>query len=218
MQLYKASLCFFFTCYIVFQSSPALSERAPPEGQEDPPLHQSITSLAPNNNNNSVNDDSNNNNDSSDSSGTLVDDLPESKQGTKDLEQDGEKQIGCFSNRCDIIDGVRWEELTKIGQKMLEEGGVEKATNGESGTSHRNLDTFGNQEHLITGTRPKQKQGAVIKSESQSSQPEKESNFKRISPREKNRYRKGISLAEKRRIYYRNYREERKLPSLYIPI
>ncbi|XP_071548526.1 uncharacterized protein [Panulirus ornatus] len=199
------------------QSSPALSERAPPEGQEDPPLHQSITSLA-SNNNNSVNDDSNNNNDNSDSSGTLVDDQPESKEGAKEQGKDEEKHIGCISDRSNIIDGVRWEELTKIGQKMLEEGGVEKDVDGQPVISHRNPCTLGNQEHFITGTRPKLKQGFLSKTDSQLSEPEKDSNFTRIPQREKNSYRKGISSAERRRIYYRNYREAKKLPSLYIPI
>ncbi|XP_042240184.1 uncharacterized protein LOC121878195 isoform X2 [Homarus americanus] len=199
------------------QSSPALSERAPPEGQEDPPLHQSNISLTPINNNNSVNDDSNNNNDSSDSSSTLVEDIQESTQGT-DQNQEEEKQIGCFSQRSDIIGGVRWEELTMIGQKMLEEGSIEeKDITTQALMLQKNRGNTGDQEYLVTGTRPKQRQ-SVLKAESQMCQPENESERTRVLHKKKSSSRKNISQEERKRLYNESYREDRKLPSLYIPL
>ncbi|XP_045615986.2 serine-rich adhesin for platelets isoform X1 [Procambarus clarkii] len=200
------------------QSSPALSERAPPEGQEDPPLHQSIISLAPNiNNNNSVNDDSNNNNHSDENrSRDVGNDATETEEGTKDQTQ-GEKQIGCFSQQNGIIDGVRWEELTMIGQKMLEEGSVEgKDIDARLLTLHRNQGNVGNQDHLVTGTRPKQRLGAVLKTEPQNCQTVNDSD--RVPRRERKSCRKCPNQEERKWLYNHSYRTDRQLPSLYIPL
>lgn len=194
-----------------------LSERAPPEGQEDPPLHQSVVSLGKsgsynnNNNNTSVSDDSNNN---SDSGGRQ---LREVNQMVMDQREAGEKQIGCFSQRSDIIGGVRWEELTKIGQQMLKDASVEDKFSTDVTNCEWDEGGVRRGEYpSTTGTRPKQKLG--IRPESHYIPSDSESSSGRGPLRKKIALRKYVSIAQRRQMYKRLYRDEKKLPSLHIPV
>lgn len=176
------------------QASPALSERAPPEGQEDPPLHQSIISLTPVNNN-SVNDDNKNNNDS-DSGSTIVSETTDSAQELDD------------KRRLDIIGGLRWEELTKIGQEMIGEGGVDEEELRREELPPAN-----------GGARPKQRLGCEFsKSQSTIHSSSNSSIGTKSRCKERREKRKSITTAERRRLYKDSFRKERRLPSLYIPV
>ncbi|KAK7071275.1 hypothetical protein SK128_015989 [Halocaridina rubra] len=174
------------------QTSPVMSERAPPEGQEDPPLHQSIISLT--SNNNSINDDNKNNNDSKD-------DVPKNDTADNKLETDEKRRL-------DIIGGVRWEELTKIGKEMIADGGVAEEERG--------------QEPSATGARPKQRLGCEFnKTQSATSATPRlghDPTLTRNKYRERKEKRNIISLADRRRLYKECFRKERKLPNLYIPM
>ncbi|XP_068214955.1 uncharacterized protein prd1 isoform X2 [Palaemon carinicauda] len=172
------------------QASPALSERAPPEGQEDPPLHQSIISLT--HNNNDVDDDNKNNNDS-DTGSTLVSDTSSTPKDTDD------------KRRLDIIGGVRWEELTKIGCEIIGEGGVDEEEL--------------QREVSMTGARPKQRLGCEFtKSEPVVHKVVNNSVAATSRFRERLQKKKAINNSERRRLYKESFRKERKLPSLYIPV
>lgn len=203
---------------VVLQSSPLMSERAPPEGQEDPPLHQSITSLTTppqqhnNNNNSSSNDDSNNN---------TTDDTPTSAPtaaAAEKVKAEVKEQIGCFMDKqADILSGVRWEELTKMGQEMLrdEGGGVSLPPTTTTSTRRELLASYAahvlDQEHASKsgGTKPKLRQrvasdygsqrGSVVAGMSAAAQ------------------HKSITVLERRRLYRQMYRDDRCLPSLHIP-
>ncbi|KAG7158954.1 hypothetical protein Hamer_G006338, partial [Homarus americanus] len=110
------------------------------------------------------------------------------------------------------------QELTMIGQKMLEEGSIEeKDITTQALMLQKNRGNTGDQEYLVTGTRPKQRQ-SVLKAESQMCQPENESERTRVLHKKKSSSRKNISQEERKRLYNESYREDRKLPSLYIPL
>ena len=175
----------------MFQTSPSLSERAPPEGQEDPPLHQSIISLTPNNNNDTDDDNKNNNDSDGGSTGT-------SKASA--IAQDvGEKR------RLDIIGGVRWEELTKIGCEMIGEGGIDEEEL--------------HQEVVSTGARPKQRLGCEFSNvEALIQRGVSDTCAAKSRVRAKQEKRKTKSHAERKRLYTESFRKERRLPSLYIPV
>ncbi|CAL4069516.1 unnamed protein product, partial [Meganyctiphanes norvegica] len=168
------------------QINPSLSERAPPEGQEDPPLHQSITSLTmPNNNNNS--DDSNNNN--------KQDDLDEAITNVSDTS----------TEKDDVIGGIRVEELTKMGQKILSEDGQ---------LDHQVDGLQDDISSCSSGARPKVHQRNI---ESSPVVPSATSTPQSANKQQQNSYRsKGSS--EKLRRGKRYFRRETKLPSLHIPI
>ncbi|XP_063883369.1 uncharacterized protein LOC135112666 isoform X3 [Scylla paramamosain] len=198
------------------QSSPVLSERAPPEGQEDPPLHQSITSLFQNNNNNnSVSDDSNNNNASDVPTGEALDSEQEKK-----ATQEREPQVGCFSHHSDIIDGVRWEELTKIGQEMLKEGCQEDGKIGKEALISRIYQDYkAGDLQRPTGTRPKRRQDYLNQSDIQTWQTGSKNSSLQRFPKRRGCYSKThhANLADRRRLYKQFYKEEKRWPSLHIP-
>lgn len=192
-----------------------LSERAPPEGQEDPPLHQSITSLFQNNNNNSNSDDSNNNNASDVATGEALD-----KEQEKNTPMEIEPQVGCFSHHSDIIDGVRWEELTKIGQEMLKEGCQEDGKIGKEVLISRIYQDYrGSDTQKATGTRPKRRQDYLNQTDIQTWQSGSKNSSLQRFPQRRSCYSKThhTSFADRRRLYKQLYKEERRLPSLYIP-
>lgn len=199
-----------------------LSERAPPEGQEDPPLHQSAVSLTKsssfnnynNNNNTSASDDSNNNSDG----GGGGKQLWEVNQPVTDQTKSGDGSIGCFSQRSDIIGGVRWEELTKIGQQMLNETGAEeKDISADRTNCASDVEVVGGGEYPSgTGARPKQKLG--VRPESHYIPSDSESSSGRGPLRKKIALQRYANIAQRRQVYKRLYREENNLPSLHIPI
>lgn len=192
-----------------------LSERAPPEGQEDPPLHQSITSLF-HNNNNSSSDDSNNNNASEPATGEVSDSEQE-----KSALQDRDTSVGCFSHHSDIIDGVRWEELTKIGQEMLKEGCQENGIMGKEALISRIYQENGRGEtEKTTGTKPKRRQDYLNQTDIQTWRSGSKNSGPRKFSQRSSCYAKmhqHTSLADRKRLYKMLYKEERRLPSLYIP-
>ncbi|XP_045113999.1 uncharacterized protein LOC123506149 isoform X2 [Portunus trituberculatus] len=198
------------------QSSPVLSERAPPEGQEDPPLHQSITSLFQNNNNNnSVSDDSNNNNASDVPTGESLDSEQEKK-----ATQETDPQVGCFSHHSDIIDGVRWEELTKIGQEMLKEGFHEDGKIGKEELISRIYQDYkAGDTQRPTGTRPKRRQDYLNQSDIQTWQTGSKNSSLQRFPKRRGCYSKihHSNLADRRQLYKQFYKEEKRWPSLHIP-
>lgn len=190
-----------------------LSERAPPEGQEDPPLHQSITSLFQNNNNSSS-DDSNNNNASEPATG-------EDSEQEKSVSQERDARVGCFSHHSDIIDGVRWEELTKIGQEMLKEGYQENGKIGKEALISRIYQDNGkNETQKATGTKPKRRQDYLNQTDIQIWRSGSRNAGPKKFPQRGSCYSRKhqqISLVERKRLYKQLYKEERRLPSLYIP-
>ncbi|XP_037781820.1 uncharacterized protein LOC119578156 isoform X1 [Penaeus monodon] len=180
------------------QSTPSLSERAPPEGQEDPPLHQSIISLTPSN----ADDDSNNNNSGTDISSDMWKCLPGEKQEQGVLS-------AAVVQRTNIIDGLRWEELTKMGHELLEKATTDPSIlDSQQVTSTRALLS---QEQLATGTRPKQKQLMAIKAEAQMQR----DGMGRLQGR---RSKSMLSSDERRRLYKKSFRKDKAPPSLYIPV
>lgn len=193
-----------------------LSERAPPEGQEDPPLHQSITSLFQNNNNSNSDDSNNNNNNGSE---PATGEISDSEQ--KSVQQERDTRVGCFAHHSDIIDGVRWEELTKIGQEMLKEGCQENGKIGKEALISRICQESDRSEaQRETGTKPKRRQDYLNQTDiqtwrsgSRSSGPKKFSH--RSSCYAKTHHH--TSLADRKRLYKKLYKEEKRLPSLYIP-
>ncbi|MPC14876.1 Pleckstrin y domain-containing family M member 2 [Portunus trituberculatus] len=195
---------------------PVLSERAPPEGQEDPPLHQSITSLFQNNNNNnSVSDDSNNNNASDVPTGESLDSEQEKK-----ATQETDPQVGCFSHHSDIIDGVRWEELTKIGQEMLKEGFHEDGKIGKEELISRIYQDYkAGDTQRPTGTRPKRRQDYLNQSDIQTWQTGSKNSSLQRFPKRRGCYSKihHSNLADRRQLYKQFYKEEKRWPSLHIP-
>lgn len=192
-----------------------MSERAPPEGQEDPPLHQSITSLFQNNNNSSS-DDSNNNN----ACEPLVKETSESEQ-EKSAPQERDINVGCFSHHSDIIDGVRWEELTKIGQEMLKESYQENGKIGKEALISRICQESGkNETQTVTGTKPKRRQDYLNQTDIHTWRSASKNSGLRKFPHRNGCHSKThqhTSLADRKRLYKRLYKEERRLPSLYIP-
>lgn len=188
----------FITPYFASQSTPSLSERAPPEGQEDPPLHQSIISLTPSN----ADDDSNNNNSGTDISSDMWKCLPGEKQEQGVLS-------AAVVQRTNIIDGLRWEELTKMGHELLEKATTDPSIlDSQQVTSTRALLS---QEQLATGTRPKQKQLMAIKAEAQMQR----DGMGRLQGR---RSKSMLSSDERRRLYKKSFRKDKAPPSLYIPV
>lgn len=175
-----------------------MSERAPPEGQEDPPLHQSIISLTPSN----ADDDSNNNNSGTDISSDMWKCLPGEKQEQGVLS-------AAVVQRTNIIDGLRWEELTKMGHELLEKATTDPSIlDSQQVTSTRALLS---QEQLATGTRPKQKQLMAIKAEAQMQR----DGMGRLQGR---RSKSMLSSDERRRLYKKSFRKDKAPPSLYIPV
>lgn len=192
-----------------------LSERAPPEGQEDPPLHQSITSLFQNNNN-SNSDDSNNNNASEPATGEMSNSDQE-----KSVPQERDTRVGCFAHHSDIIDGVRWEELTKIGQEMLKEGCQENGKIGKDALISRIYQESDRSEtQKVTGTKPKRRQDYLNQTDIQTWRSGSKSSGLKKFPQRSSCYAKThhhTSLADRKRLYKKLYKEEKRLPSLYIP-
>ena len=193
-----------------------LSERAPPEGQEDPPLHQSITSLFQNNNNNNSNSDDSNNNNASDVAAGEASDSEQERSAP----QETEPQIGCFSHHSDIIDGVRWEELTKIGQEMLNEGCQEDGKIGKEVLISRICQDYRESDtQRPTGTRPKRRQDYLNQTDIQTWQSGSKNSSLQRFPKRASCYSKAYhtNLADRRQLYKKLYKEKRRLPSLYIP-
>ncbi|XP_042860073.1 pleckstrin homology domain-containing family M member 2-like isoform X3 [Penaeus japonicus] len=181
------------------QSTPSLSERAPPEGQEDPPLHQSIISLTPSN---ADDDSNNNNNNSTDISSDAWKCLPGEKQEQGVLS-------AAVVQRTNIIDGLRWEELTKMGHELLEKATTDPSIlDSQPITSTRALLS---QEQLATGTRPKQKQLMAIKAEAQML---RDGMGRALGRKSKTT----LSSDERRRLYKKSFRRDKAPPSLYIPV
>lgn len=188
-----------------------MSERAPPEGQEDPPLHQSITSLF-HNNNNSNSDDSNNNNASEAATGEVSD-----SEQDKSTPQERDTRVGCFSHHSDIIDGVRWEELTKIGQEMLKEGYQENGKIGKEALISRIYEENGKSEtQKATGTKPKRRQDYLNQTDIQTWRSGSKNSGPRKFP-QRSKIHQHLSLVDRKRLYKQLYKEERRVPSLYIP-
>lgn len=131
------------------------------------------------------------------------------------------EQIGCFMDKqADILSGVRWEELTKMGQEMLrdEGGGVSlPPTSTTTSTRRELLASYAahvlDQEHASKsgGTKPKFRQRAASDLGSHSQRGSVVSVMGAATQQ------KRITVLERRRLYRQMYREDRRLPSLYIP-
>lgn len=111
--------------------------------------------------------------------------------------------------RTNIIDGLRWEELTKMGHELLEKATTDPSIlDSQPITSTRALLS---QEQLATGTRPKQKQLMAIKAEAQML---RDGMGRALGRKSKTT----LSSDERRRLYKKSFRRDKAPPSLYIPV
>lgn len=139
----------------------------------------------------------------------------------KSLPKDRDVHVGCFSHHSDIIDGVRWEELTKIGQEMLKESCQENGKIGKEALISRIYqESERGETQKVTGTKPKRRQDYLNQTDIQTWRSgSKNSGLRKFSQRSScyAKTHQHTTLADRKRLYKQLYKEEKRLPSLYIP-